>query len=66
MVERLKLQSKRGTTFDMYDYMDACTLDMVCGEYDTDDGTAATDSKLIFLELLTRGHYGNGNEYSDG
>lgn len=34
MVERLKLQAKTGGTFDMYQYMDACTLDMVCREYD--------------------------------
>lgn len=33
MVERLKLQAKKGGTFDMYEYMDACTLDMVCREY---------------------------------
>lgn len=33
MVERLKLQAKQGGTFDMYEYMDACTLDMVCREY---------------------------------
>lgn len=35
MVERLKLQAKKGDTFDMYEYMSACTLDMVCREYDT-------------------------------
>lgn len=33
MVERLKLQAKKGGTFDMYEYMDACTLDMVCRKY---------------------------------
>ena len=33
MVERLKLQASKGGTFDMYEYMDACTLDMVCREY---------------------------------
>lgn len=33
MVERLKLQAEKGGTFDMYEYMDACTLDMVCRKY---------------------------------
>lgn len=32
MVERLKVQASQGGTFDMYEYMDACTLDMVCRE----------------------------------
>uniref|UniRef100_A0A1L8E4G7 Putative cytochrome n=1 Tax=Nyssomyia neivai TaxID=330878 RepID=A0A1L8E4G7_9DIPT len=30
MVERLKHQADKGGTFDMYKYIDACTLDMVC------------------------------------
>lgn len=30
MCERLKVQAQKGGTFDMYEYMDACTLDMVC------------------------------------
>lgn len=33
MVERLKKQADDGGTFDMYKYIDACTLDMVCREY---------------------------------
>lgn len=43
MVERLKLQAKKGDTFDMYEYMSACTLDMVCREYDAVRGDAGTE-----------------------
>ena len=30
MVERLKIQAKEGDTFDMYEYMERCTGDMIC------------------------------------